>query len=172
MEIKRIIEAVLFSSARPITAKQMTKRMDDLPQEEVMKALDELMAEYNTSDRAVAIVEVSGGYQMRTRVEYRDWVKRFVREKDSGLTRSTMETLSIVAYKQPISKREIDRLRGVDSSRAIKYLLEKKLIELGGRLEDAGKPMVFRTTKLFLETFSLKNTADLPTLKEIASLDT
>ena len=172
MEIKRIIEAVLFSSARPITVKQMTKRMDDLPPEEVLAALNELIAEYNSTDRAVSIVEVSGGYQMRTKTEYRDWVKRFVREKEMGITRSIMETLSIIAYKQPVSKREIDRLRGVDSSRAIKQLLEKKLIELGGRLEDAGKPMVFRTTKLFLETFCLKNTADLPTLKEIASLDT
>jgi len=171
MELKRIIEAVLFSSARPITAKQMTKRMYDLPPEEVLGALRELIAEYNSADRAVSIVEVAGGYQMRTRTEYRDWVKRFVREKENGLTRSVMETLSIIAYKQPVSKREIDRLRGVDSSRAIKHLLEKKLIELGGRLEDAGKPMVFQTTKLFLETFSLKNTADLPTLKEIASLD-
>ena len=153
MELKRIIEAVLFSSARPITVKQMTKRMDDLPPQEVLRALDELIVEYNLTDRAVSIVEVSGGYQMRTKVEYRDWVKRFVKEKDMGLTRSIIETLSIIAYKQPISKREIDRLRGVDSSRAIKQLLEKKLIELGGRLEDAGKPMVFRTTKLFLETF-------------------
>lgn len=172
MELKRIIEAVLFSSARPIAAKQMIKRMDDLPPEEIMKALAELVAEYNSEDRAFSIVEVSGGFQMRTKKEYRDWVKRFVREKDVGLTRSIMETLSIIAYKQPISKREIDRLRGVDSARAVKQLLEKRLIELGGRLEDAGKPMVFRTTKLFLETFSLKNTADLPTLKEIASLDT
>ncbi|MDR2018787.1 MAG: SMC-Scp complex subunit ScpB [Syntrophobacterales bacterium] len=171
MELKRIIEAVLFSSARSITAKQMIKKLDDFPPEEVLEALSRLIAEYNSADRAFLIAEVSGGFQMQTKAEYGDWVKRFVREKEMGLTRSVMETLSIIAYKQPVPKKEIDRLRGVDSSRAVKQLLERKLIELGGRLEDAGKPMVFRTTKLFLETFCLKNTADLPTLKEIASLD-
>ena len=100
--------------------------MDDLPPQEVLEALKELIVEYNSTDRAVSIVEVSGGYQMRTKVEYRDWVKRFVREKDMGLTRSIMETLSIIAYKQPISKREIDRLRGVDFSAPSNSFSKKK----------------------------------------------
>ena len=171
MELKRIIEAILFSSARPVTLRYLTKKLNDFPPDDVAVALQSLIAEYNQSERAVAISEVSGGYQMRTKIDYRDWVKRFVREKEVGLTRSLLETLAIIAYKQPVSKRDIDRVRGVDSARTIKHLLERRLIELGGRLEDAGAPVVFRTTKMFLETYGLKNIADLPTVKEVAALE-
>jgi segregation and condensation protein B len=167
MELKRIIEAVLFSSARPVSLRLLSKKLSDFPADDVAGALKELISEYNASDRAVAIHEVSGGYQMRTKADYREWVTRFVREKDVGLTRALIETLSIIAYKQPIAKREIDRVRGVDSTRAITQLLERRLIELGGRLEDTGKPMAFRTTGLFLEVFGLKNISELPTYGEI-----
>lgn len=170
MELKRIIEAVLFSSARPVSLRQLVKKVSDFPADDVAAALTELLAEYNASDRAVAIEQVAGGYQMRTKADYRDWVLRFVREKDVGLTRSLLETLSIIAYKQPIAKREIDRIRGVDSVRAITQLMERRLIEPGGRLEDAGKPMAFRTTGQFLELFGLNNIADLPTYGEIEAL--
>lgn len=171
MELKRIIEAILFSSARPIQAREFERKLNDFPPEEVLFALKDLVREYDSPERAVTIVEVAGGYQMRTRLDFREWIIRFVREKEVGLTRSMLETLSIVAYKQPVSKREIDRLRGVDSARTLKHLLERRLIELGGRLEDAGAPMVFRTTKTFLETYGLRNLSDLPTLKEIAALE-
>jgi len=130
-----------------------------------------LMEEYRSAGRAVEIVEVSGGYQMRTRVTYRDHVKRFVREKESGLTRPMLETLAIIAYRQPVAKREIDSLRGVDSARTIRQLLERKLIEIAGRNEELGKPIIFRTTPRFLELFGLKNLRDLPTIREIESLE-
>jgi segregation and condensation protein B len=171
MELKRVIEAVLFSSSRPITSRELTKKLVDFSPEEIMHALVDLIHEYNTSDRAVSIVEVSGGYQMRTRTDCREWVKRFVKEREAGLTKSMLETLSIIAYKQPVSKKEIDHVRGVDSARAIKHLLDKRLIELGGRNEDIGKAMVFKTTKMFLEVYSLMNLTDLPTFREIESLD-
>ena len=171
MELKRIIEAILFSASRPVTLRYLTKKLNDFPPDDIAKALGDLAHEYNSSDRAVAITEVSGGYQMRTKLDYREWVKRFVREKEVGLTRSLVETLAIIAYRQPISKREIDQVRGVDSSRAIKLLLERKMIELGGRLDDVGKPVGFRTTNIFLETYGLKNLADLPTFKEVAALE-
>jgi segregation and condensation protein B len=171
MELKRIIEAVLFSSSRPITSRELTRKLAEFPPADVEEALKELMEEYNFSERAVSIVEASGGYQMRTRLDYKEWVKRFVKEREVGLTKSTLETLSIVAYKQPVSKRDIDHVRGVDSARAIKHLLEKRLIEIAGRQDDVGKPMVFRTTKLFLEVYGLMNITDLPTLKEIESLE-
>ena len=130
-----------------------------------------LMEEYRSANRAVEIVEVSGGYQMRTRVAYRDHVRRFVKEKESGLTRPMLETLAIIAYRQPVAKREIDGLRGVDSARTIRQLLERKLIEIAGRNEELGKPIIFRTTIRFLELFGLKNLRDLPTIKEIESLE-
>ena len=130
-----------------------------------------LMEEYRSANRAVEIVEVSGGYQMRTKVAYRDHVRRFVKEKESGLTRPMLETLAIIAYRQPVAKREIDGLRGVDSARTIRQLLERKLIEIAGRNEELGKPIIFRTTIRFLELFGLKNLRDLPTIKEIESLE-
>ena len=130
-----------------------------------------LMEEYRSANRAVEIVEVSGGYQMRTKVAYRDHVRRFVKEKESGLTRPMLETLAIIAYRQPVAKREIDGLSGVDSARTIRQLLERKLIEIAGRNEELGKPIIFRTTIRFLELFGLKDIRDLPTIKEIESLE-
>ncbi len=171
MELKGIIEAVLFSSSRPIAFRELTKKLSEFSPNEITEALKDLTREYNLSERAVTIAEVSGGYQMRTKQECKEWVKRFVKEREVGLTKSTLETLSIIAYKQPVSKREIDYVRGVDSARAIKHLLERKLVEIGGRQEDIGKPMVFKTTKLFLESYGLMNITDLPTLKEIESLE-
>jgi len=107
---------------------------------------------------------------MRTKLDYKDWVKRFVKEKDVELTRTVLETLAVIAYKQPVAKREVDMVRGVDSSRAIKHLLERKLVEIAGRNEDVGKPIVFRTTDRFLEVYGLRGIEDLPTTKELEAL--
>jgi segregation and condensation protein B len=171
MDLSRIIEAVLYSSPRPVTLKGLIKKLEVYSLEDIQKALNELIKEYNYSDRALEIVGVAGGYQMRTKLDYREWVKRFVREKDVGLTRAMLEAIAIIAYKQPITKREIDILRGVDSARVIKQLLERRLIEIAGRNEDVGKPIIFRTTNKFLELYGLKDIGDLPTFKEIESLE-
>ena len=170
MELKRIIEAVLFIANRPVTLKNFYKRLEGCSAAEIGEALKDLISEYNYSDRAVEIVEVSGGYQMRTKLDYKDWVKRFVKEKDVELTRAVLETLAVVAYKQPVTKREVDGIRGVDSSRAIKHLLERKLVEIAGRNEEVGKPIVFRTTDRFLEVYGLRGIQDLPTIKELEAL--
>lgn len=171
IELKRIIEAVLFSSSRPLKLKVLVKKLAIYSNEEILQALEELTEEYRRSDRAIEIVMVSGGYQMRTKIIFREWVSKFVKEKDVGLTRPMLEALSLVAYKQPITKREIDMIRGVDSSRMIKQLLDRKLIEIAGRTDDVGKPIVFRTTETFLEVYGLKDIGDLPTLKEIEALE-
>ncbi len=171
MELKNIIEAVLFSSSRPVTLKQVAKRLEEFSREDIEQAFGVLIGEYAGPGRSVEIAQVAGGYQMRTRVAYREYVKRFVREKDVGLTRSMLEALSIIAYKQPVTKKEIDVVRGVDSARAIKHLLERRLIEMAGRNGDAGKRIVFRTTDRFLEVYGLKGLEDLPTYKEIESLE-
>lgn len=171
MELKNIIEAVLFSSSRPVTLKQISKRLAEFPPEEIEQAIGALVREYGDGGRSVEIAQIAGGYQMRTRPAFRDYVKRFVREKDVGLTRSMLEVLSIIAYKQPVTKKEIDVVRGVDSARAIKHLLERRLVEMAGRNGDAGKRIVFRTTDRFLEVYGLKSLEDLPTFKEIESLE-
>ena len=129
------------------------------------------MEQHAAPERAIEIVEVAAGFQMRTKPDHKDWVKRFVREKDVGLTRAVLETLAVVAYRQPIAKREIDSLRGVDSIRCVRLLLDRKLIEIAGRTQEPGKPMIFRTTKKFLETFGLRDISDLPTVKELEALE-
>jgi segregation and condensation protein B len=108
---------------------------------------------------------------MRPKILFREWVAKFVKEKDIGLTRPMLEALSLIAYKQPITRREIDAIRGVDSTRMIKQLLERRFIEIAGRTDDIGKPIVFRTTETFLEVYGLKEIGDLPTLKEIEALE-
>jgi segregation and condensation protein B len=170
-ELERILEAIIFSSPRPITLKRLEKGLPEYPMPELQSALASLVSAYAASQRAVEIVEVSGGYQMRTRPGYKDWVKRFVKEREVGLTRAVLETLSVIAYKQPIAKNEIDAMRGVDSTRCIRQLLDRKLIELAGRNQEVGRPMVFRTTHRFLELFGLRDMADLPTLKELEALE-
>jgi segregation and condensation protein B len=171
IELKRILESILFSSSRPLKLKVFVKKLSIYNSEEIEQALHDLIDEYRRSDRAIEIVNVSGGYQMRTKIVFREWVARFIKEKDVGLTRPMLEALSLIAYKQPITKREIDMIRGVDSTRMIKQLLDKKLIEIAGRTDDVGKPIVFRTTDMFLEVYGLKDIGDLPTLKEIEAFE-
>jgi len=171
MKLTKIIEAILFSSSKPVTARLLKKKLEEYSPEEIETALRELTDEFNNSDRAVEIAHVAGGFQMKTKPAYKEWVKRFVREKDVGLTRSTLETLSIIAYKQPISKKDIDGVRGVDSTRAIKLLLERRLITIAGKDGDTGKKMVFKTTEKFLELYGLRSIDDLPTYKDIESLE-
>ena len=170
-DLERILESVIFSSPKPVTLKKLEKNLPEFTTLELESALEGLVAQYAAAGRAVEIVEVSGGYQMRTRLGYKEWVKRFVREKEVGLTRAVLETLSVVAYRQPIAKREIDGLRGVDSARSLRQLLDRRLIEIAGRNQDPGRPMVFRTTKTFLETFGLRDISDLTTLKELEALE-
>ncbi|HOE18489.1 MAG TPA: SMC-Scp complex subunit ScpB [Syntrophorhabdaceae bacterium] len=171
MELTRIIESILFASPKPISLKLFHKRLPEFPPEDIEKSLHELVHEYKELRRSFEIVEVAGGYQMRTKIDYREWARRFVKEKDVSLTKSVLETLSIVAYKQPVAKKEIDTIRGVDSTRAVKQLLERRLIEIAGRNGDEGKRLVFRTTDKFLEAYGLKSLEDLPTLKEIELLE-
>jgi segregation and condensation protein B len=170
MELKRIMEAILFISPKPVTLKGLFKKLEGCSLNDVQDAMHALIKEYNYSERALEIVQVAGGFQMRTRLDYKEWVKRFVKEKDVELTKSVLETLAAVAYKQPVTKRELDAIRGVDSSRAIKHLLNKRLIEIAGRDGEIGKSITFRTTGKFLEAYGLGSIEDLPTFKELESL--
>ena len=170
MELKRIIEAILFVSPKPVSLKTLFKRLEGCSPKDVEDAMDELKKEYNLSERALEIVQVSSGFQMRTKIDYKEWVKRFVKEKDVELTRSVLETLAAIVYRQPVTKREVDAIRGVDSSRAIKLLLNKRLIEIAGRDGEIGKAITFRTTNRFLEVYGLRSIEDLPTYKELELL--
>jgi len=171
VNLKNVIEAILFVSGKPVKLKNLVKKLNGFTVENIKEAICELVTDYNGSDRAIEITEVSGGWQMRTRVDYKEWIKNFVREKDAGLTRSVLESLAIVAYRQPVTKKEVDVLRRVDSSRALKQLLERKFIEIAGRREEIGKPIVFKTTDRFLEVYGLRCIEDLPTMKELKAMN-
>lgn len=166
MDLRSILEAILFVSSKPVSLEVLSKKLPEFKREEIKEALNALCEEYNKNGRAIEIVEVARGYQMRTKSGYGEYLKRFVKVRSPALTKSQMETLAIVAYKQPITKREIDKLRGVDSSRALRELLEKRLIKAHGDKKPFSS-LEFQTTELFLEYFGLKSLNELPNFSEI-----
>ncbi|MCS7280835.1 MAG: SMC-Scp complex subunit ScpB [Desulfobacterota bacterium] len=169
MNLKTILEAILFVSSKPISFSLIAKRLPEFDPQDIKQALDELVKEYKENGRPIEIVEVATGYHMRTKKTYATYIERFVKKREPILTKSMLETLAIVAYKQPITKKEIDRLRGVDSSRALKGLLEKGFIRVSGK-NKALSSTVFETTEIFLESFGLKSLSDLPGVSEAEEL--
>jgi segregation and condensation protein B len=137
---------------------------------EIRQAMADLAAEYEVRVGGFYLDEVAGGFQIRTRPQYTDWIKKLIRPKPLRLSKPALETLVIIAYKQPIIRSDIEHLRGVDCGGVIRVLLERKLIRVLGRKEIAGRPLIYATTKRFLEIFDLKNLRDLPTPKEIEEL--
>ncbi len=169
--IKKAIETIIFISERPVSSKRLFQVFQDLKKEEIQKYLDELVSEWDALDRGFKLYEIAGGYQFRTNSEYSEIVIRFKQLKPFRLSRAALEVLAITAYRQPVTRVEIDEIRGVDSSGVIGLLLEKRLIEIKGRKEVIGRPFLYGTTEVFLETFGLKSLGDLPTLKELVEIE-
>lgn len=167
--VKKILEAILFVSTRPLSIKRLKKKLPEFKDEEIVSALRSLAEDYSRSERGVEILEVAGGFQMRTKKECAPYVKRFVRLKEDKLTRSSLETLAIVAFKQPITKSEVDKLRGVDSRVALKNLLDRGLVRMRGS-DGSSSSVVFETTELFLEMFGLRSLKELPSLEEFQEI--
>ncbi len=170
MDLKSILEAVLFVSSKPLSLNVISKKLPEFKKEDILYAIRALKEEYTRKGGPIEIVEVARGYQMRTKTEYGSYLKRFVKSRKPFLTKPLIETLAIVAYRQPVSKKEIDRMRGVDSSRALRELLERKLIKVSGRKKPLSS-LLFETTDRFLEYFGLKNLDDLPDFGEIEELE-
>jgi len=166
-DIKNIIECLLFLSEYPLTIDRIERIISDSNRKDVKNALDELIEEYLKKKGGFGLIEVAGGYQFRTRAEYKNWVQRFVQSKPSRLSKPALETLAIIAYKQPIIRSDIEHIRGVDCGGILRMLLERKLIRILGRKEIPGRPLIYATSKFFLEIFNLKNLKDLPTPEEI-----
>jgi segregation and condensation protein B len=168
--IPAVIEALIFASESPLSLEKICAVLDGVDKTEVKDALDKLIAAYEERQSGISIQEVAGGFQFRTRPELALWIKRLKGTKPGSLSPAALETLAIVAYRQPIVKAEIETVRGVDVSAPLKGLLEKKLIRIMGRKDAPGKPIIYGTTKKFLEVFNLKELADLPTMRELTEI--
>ena len=169
--LKHIVESLLFVTDDPLSVDKIKNALGIAEAAPVREALRELAAEYEERGGGFYLNQVAGGYQLRTRPEYREWIKRLVQPKAHRLSRAALETLPIVAYKQPIIRSDIEHIRGVDSGGILRTLLERKLIRVMGRREIPGRPLIYGTTKLFLEVFGLKSLQDLPTPKEIEEFE-
>ncbi len=166
-----IIEAMIFASDTPITAQRIKNILQEGTVPQIKKAVRQLNENYDKIGAAFHIVEVAEGFQMVTRPDYASWLTRLYKARQaSRLTRRALETLAIIAYKQPITKTEMESIRGVNVDGVVKTLIERNLITVMGREKAPGNPLLYGTTKYFLEYFGLKNIDDLPKLKEIDEL--
>jgi segregation and condensation protein B len=169
--IKAVIEALIFASDTPLALEKICMILSDVEKKEIKEAFEKIVLEYNERQGGICLQEVAGGFQFRTRTELSPWVKKLKSSKPHSLSPAAMETLAIVAYKQPIVKSEIESIRGVDVGAPLKGLLDKKLIRIVGRKDVPGKPIIYGTTRKFLEVFNLKDLMDLPNLRELKELN-
>jgi len=170
MRNKAVIEALLFASSRPLTLENLAE-ITGLVKPGVRELLEELGQEYEIQGRGFCLTEVAGGYQLRTLPAYSEEVARLFQVKSRRrFTRSSLETLSIIAYRQPVTRAEIEHIRGVDSGGVLKTLLTQAMIRILGRKEAPGRPILYGTTREFLEYFGLRDLESLPTLEEVAEL--
>jgi segregation and condensation protein B len=167
-ELKAIIEALIFASPEPVTPKALFKLLDSEPKEDVEAALAEVKRDYERPG-GLQLVEVAGGFQIVTRPDLHEWVRRLFHERSTQkLTVQALETLAVIAYKQPITTAEITEIRGVNTSGVLSTLLERHLIKIVGRKRVVGRPFLYATTKEFLIRFGLNDLGDLPRVEDMA----
>jgi len=169
-QVRAIIEALVFASPEPVTPRQIGSILGEaIPKDSWREALKQLQEAYARDDRGLQLIEVAGGYQITTRPELNDWVRELVDPKaPTRLSIQALETLAVIAYKQPTTLPEVIELRGVKSGGVIKTLLEKRLIRIVGRMEVVGRPILYGTSKQFLLQFGLKSLKELPEIEEFA----
>jgi segregation and condensation protein B len=167
-ELKAILEALIFASPEPLTPKAIGKLLDSEPKEDVDAALAELKRDYERAG-GLQLVEVAGGYQIVTRPDLHEWVRRLFHERTSQkLSVQSLETLAVIAYRQPITAAEITEVRGVNTSGVLSTLLERHLVKIVGRKQVVGRPFLYATTKEFLIRFGLNDLSDLPKVEDMA----
>ncbi|MDQ3367611.1 MAG: SMC-Scp complex subunit ScpB [Myxococcota bacterium] len=167
-QLKHLVEALVFASDKPITVQRLRQLTRVSDTRRLEQALADLAADY--AERGIVLQTVSGGYQFRTRTQFSAWVQQLIAGRPVRLSRAQLETLAIIAYRQPITRPEIDDIRGVDSSGTLKVLIDRSLIRILGKREEVGRPMLYGTTKEFLDFFSLGDLRELPTLREYSEL--
>jgi segregation and condensation protein B len=165
--LARIVESVLFAAATPVSLRRLVDILDGPTNRDVQAAVARLQQYYAPGQRGIQLHEVAGGYQFRTARENAEWVRAVFRDKPTRLGRAALETLAIVAYKQPVTRAEIEAVRGVDVDGVLSTLLSRRLIKISGRKEAVGRPLLYNTTPEFLETFGLKDVKELPSLREL-----
>jgi segregation and condensation protein B len=169
-EQRRVIEALILASVEPITLARIADILPYGKPATVKDRINELNTEYAEQDRAFEIWEVAGGYQIRTRAEFSGYLQKLRKERPLRLSQAALEVLAIIAYKQPVTRAELEHVRGVDTGAVIKSLLERKLVKILGQKEVPGRPLLYGTHKRFLEVFGLESLDKLPTLRELEEL--
>jgi segregation and condensation protein B len=169
-EIKSVIEALLFTWGDPLNIRELEKILG-IPQKELKKIIEEMKDEFNYGRRGTQIIKTGNSYQLCTRIEHYEYIKKLHTRKESkSISNAAMETLTIIAYKQPITKVEMEQIRGVKCDKAVQTLLDKNLIMESGRLDKPGKPILYSTTDDFLRAFGLSAIKELPTLESEETL--
>jgi segregation and condensation protein B len=169
--LKSILEGLLFAAGEPVTVARLQAALEDPSRAEIQQALAAMTAEYAAHNRGLRLEEVAGGYQLRTLKEHAPYVRKLLAARPPRLSRPLLETVAIIAYRQPITRPELEQLRGVDSGGVLETLLERRLIKIAGRKEAPGRPLIYATTPEFLETFGLKDLEGLPDLKEFQEIE-
>ena len=167
-DIRPILESLLFVSDTPVRIETLIEMLPEFGQEAILKGIEQIQTDYREVSRGLELVEVAGGYQYRTKPQWAEWVNRLKKVKAVKLSQSALETLAIIAYRQPVIRPEIEQIRGVDSGWVVRTLMEKGLVKMMGRKDLPGRPMIYGTTKAFLELFGLNGLSDLPNLREVA----
>jgi len=167
-DTKKAIESIIFISDQPVTVDKLTLAFPDIDRSQIRKCLKELVSDWEELNRGFFLAEIAGGFQFRTDPKHSEDISNYNKKiKKFRLSRAALEVIAIIAYKQPVTRVEIESIRGVDSSGVINVLLERRVIEIKGRKEVIGKPFLYGTTTEFMEIFGLKSLNDLPTLKEL-----
>lgn len=168
--LRQLVEAFIFASDGPLSLDRLSALVEQ-PKAQIRPAIEQLQQQYIASERGFYLAEVAGGYQFRTVVELAPWLRKLSKDRATKFSRAALETLSIIAYRQPATRAEIEYLRGVDSGGVLKTLLDKNLLRILGKKDVAGRPLMYGTSRQFLELFGLRDLNDLPTLKEFTALD-
>jgi segregation and condensation protein B len=162
-----LLESLLFAAATPVPVARLVEALEGPSRAEVVSALEELARRCEREGRGLRVVQVAGGYQLRTPAEHGPWVRRLLRERPARLSRPMLETLAIVAYRQPCTRLEIEAVRGVDADAVLSTLMERRLVRIVGRKEAPGRPLLYATTRDFLEVFGLPDLGALPALRDL-----
>jgi segregation and condensation protein B len=170
-KLSSIIDSLIFTSESALSTDRICELLHEFERSEIKSALTELVSCYQERAGGFELIEVAGGWQFRTRTTYHSYITRHIKTKAAKFSQSSLETLAIIAYRQPITRAEVEHLRGVDCGGILKSLLEKHLVRILGKKDIPGRPLIYGTSKEFLEIFGLKDLKSLPTLKEIQALD-